>query len=109
MDCSSTHNFLVHSNGVWLITHDVKKDCFLLNENADTGYFRLVSEGQLQRRHIFSIYSSFPETNPLSLSTEWDDGTAEWEFGSTEWYDGTATIKIFSDEEEYKNYRNQNV
>ena len=65
----------------------MKNKCFLWGNQG--GYFRLVTE----------------ETNPLLLNdeTQWEeaDGNNGWTF--------PATIKIFNNEEEYKNYRNSDV
>ena len=87
--------FLVYIGGRWWIQSHVshnknaamKNKCFLWGNQG--GYFRLVTE----------------ETNPLLLNdeTQWEeaDGNNGWTF--------PATIKIFNNEEEYKNYRNSDV
>ena len=41
------------------------------------------------------------ETNPILLNNEWEESD-----GKNGWASKSATIKIFSNEEEYKNYKN---
>ena len=45
---------------------------------------------------------SFQETNPLLLDTEWAEA------GDENCWSRKATIKIFSNEEDYNNYLNEN-
>ena len=87
--------FLVYIDGLWYIQSHAsyspnaatKNKCFLWGKPG--GYVRLDTG----------------ETNPLLLNdeTQWEeaDGHKGWTF--------QATIKIFNNEEEYKNYRNTDV
>ena len=74
--------FLVYIKDSWYIQSHSKNSSFLWEKAG--GYFRLETK----------------ETNPLLLSNEWEEGEDNngWNF--------SAKIKIFNNEEDYKNYTN---
>ena len=83
----------------WYIQGDKKKThCFLWDGSG--GLFRLKTKGLFQLIDVG--FKSIEEMNPLLLSTEWDEAA-----GDNPW-SRKATIKIFSNEEAYNEYKNGN-
>ena len=97
---ASRQFFLLYHKGDWLITGDKENDC-LWGGNKSRGHLLISTKGNNKIRLVNAILRVLSETNPIKLGTEWKeaDGKDTWS--------RKATVKIFNDEEEYKNYQSE--
>ena len=82
---SSSQFFLVYDGGVWYITNDEERYCFLWGKGG--GFFKFETK----------------ETNPLLLRKDWQESD------DNNGWSRKATVKIFANEEQYNNFRNQHA
>ena len=98
--------FLVYMSGSWFIqvarVKSHNKLCFLWDKAG--GWLCITTKGKFVKMNIifqdFKVF--FSETDPLLLSTEWQEADDEKPWSRK------ATVKIFSNEEEYNEYQNEN-
>ena len=100
--------------GYWLIIN-ASEDDEMFGGDFNGGLLGIVTEGN--KNEWTGSFKILLETNPLLLDTEWEEAELKDNEGTDEETDEdqmnvdanwpySATVKIFSSEEEYRNYQN---
>ena len=95
---------LVYKFGYWFITA-ASEDDEMFGGDFNGGLLGIATEGN--KNEWTGSFKILLETNPLLLDTEWDE--AKWKDNKgtdDENWPYSATVKIFSSEDQYRNYQN---
>ena len=96
--------------GYWLIIN-ASEDDEMFGGDFNGGLLGIATEGN--KNEWTGSFKILLETNPLLLDTEWEEaelkdneGTDEDQMDEDDGWIYRATVKIFSSEDEYRNYQN---